>query len=96
MLVNAAADNGLIIYGLNYKDKRIDALGWLNKLGNPYKESAYDQEGKVGIEYGVYGVPETFVLDKQGIIRYKHIGPIKQEDMETKILPLIKQLESAS
>jgi len=96
LLVNAAADNGLIIYGLNYKDKRIDALGWLNKLGNPYKESAYDQDGKVGIEYGVYGVPETFVLDKQGIIRYKHIGPIKQEDMETKILPLIKQLESAS
>ena len=96
LLVAAARDERLNIVGLNYKDERTKALQWLEKLGNPYKESAYDESGSVGIDYGVYGVPETFVLDKQGIIRYKHIGPIEQEHMDTIILPLVRQLESAS
>lgn len=95
VLVKNAKNKQLNLYGLNYKDKREDALQWLNQLGNPYLENAFDETGKVGIDYGVYGVPETFVLDKNGIIRYKVIGPIDQEKLDTVIFPLIKKLESS-
>ena len=84
---------GVEIYGLNYKDSRSEALIWLKDLGNPYIESAYDKDGVVGIDYGVYGVPETFIIDKQGIIRYKHIGPINKEQFDDIIMPMIKELE---
>lgn len=85
---------GLVpIYGLNYKDKREDGINWLAQFGNPYLVSAADLDGRVGIDYGVYGVPETFVIDRQGIIRYKHIGPVTVEALKTKILPLVKELE---
>jgi len=95
LLIEAMAENkGLNLYGLNYRDKRSDALQWLHQLGNPYIESAYDEAGKTGIDYGVYGVPETFVLDRKGIIRYKHIGPIDKQQLETIIMPLVKKLES--
>lgn len=95
VLVEARSNhNELNLYGLNYKDKRADALQWLKQLGNPYIESAFDESGSVGIDYGVYGVPETFVLDKKGIIRYKHIGPVDKQQLETIILPLVKQLEA--
>ena len=80
------------IIGLNYKDKREDALGWLDSLGNPYELSLSDTDGRLGIDLGVYGVPETFVIDKQGIIRYKQIGPITPEVWEQKLAPLIKEL----
>lgn len=80
------------IVGLNYKDKRADALGWLKGLGDPYELSLVDADGRIGIELGVYGVPETFVIDKDGFVRYKHIGPISGDDWTTKLLPLIKQL----
>jgi cytochrome c biogenesis protein CcmG/thiol:disulfide interchange protein DsbE len=93
LLVNLAQTSDLKIYGLNYKDERDAALMWLKQLGNPYAESIFDQQGNVGIDFGVYGVPETFVLDQDGIIRYKHIGPITHEDLETIILPLVQQLE---
>lgn len=93
LLVKTSQTNALNLYGLNYKDTREDALRWLNKLGNPYIESAFDQAGTIGIDYGVYGVPETFVLDKNGIIRYKHIGPLNKQDIDDIILPLVKQLE---
>jgi len=82
------------IVGLNYKDRREDGMQWLTKFGNPYSLSAFDFEGKVGIDYGVYGVPETFVIDKQGVIRYKQIGPITPEALEQTILPLIRKLEA--
>ena len=95
ILVEATRKTKLNLYGLNYKDKRDDALSWLEQLGNPYVESAFDEAGTTGIDYGVYGVPETFVLDKNGIIRYKHIGPVNKEQLETIILPLVKELESA-
>ena len=86
---------GLVpIVGLNYKDQRDDGIKWLNRYGNPYVLSAYDLEGKVGIDYGVYGVPETFVIDKQGVIRHKQIGPITPEALEKTILPLIRQLSA--
>ena len=80
------------IIGLNYKDKRPDALQWLAGMGNPYETSISDADGRVGINLGVYGVPETFVVDKKGIIRYKQIGPLTPEAWEKKIAPLIQQL----
>ena len=81
------------IYGLNYKDKREDGMNWLRQFGDPYVVSAFDADGRVGIDYGVYGVPETYVIDRQGIIRYKHVGPVTMEALQTKILPLVKELE---
>lgn len=86
---------GVPIYGLNYKDKRPAAKQWLQRFGDPYLANAFDAKGRVGIDWGVYGAPETFVLDKQGIIRYKHIGPLSVDAIEQKILPLIKQLREA-
>ncbi len=80
------------IVGLNYKDKREDALAWLAQLGNPYEFSLVDADGRVGIDLGVYGVPETFVVDKTGVIRYKQIGPMTEQVWIEKLLPLIKQL----
>ena len=87
-----AQSNRLPIVGLNYKDKRPDALNWLLQLGNPYVLSVMDSEGRIGIDYGVYGVPETYVIDKQGVIRMKHIGPITPEILQEKILPLVQAL----
>ncbi|NIP49825.1 MAG: DsbE family thiol:disulfide interchange protein [Gammaproteobacteria bacterium] len=83
------------IYGLNYKDERKAAIAWLEQRGDPYQASAYDEAGRVGIDYGVYGVPETYVLDKKGIIRHKHIGPLTREDLDETILPLIRQLNES-
>ncbi len=92
LLVEMSRANVVPIVGLNYKDKPGDGMQWLAKFGNPYVLSAQDPEGKVGIDYGVYGVPETFVIDKQGVIRYKQIGPITPEALEKKILPLLRSL----
>jgi cytochrome c biogenesis protein CcmG/thiol:disulfide interchange protein DsbE len=80
------------IYGLNYKDKNDAGTAWLRQLGNPYAESLIDPDGRIGIDYGVYGVPETFVIDKQGIVRLKHTGPITPEVLRDKIEPLLKKL----
>ena len=80
------------IIGLNYKDRREDALQWIGRLGNPYELSLSDQDGRLGIDLGVYGVPETFLIDKQGVIRYKQIGPLSPEDWEQKLAPLIKEI----
>ena len=83
------------IIGLNYKDERTDAVQWLQRFGDPYTLIAVDYKGNVGIDWGVYGVPETFLIDKQGIIRYKHIGPIKPTDIPAKILPLLREYGAA-
>ncbi len=93
LLVALSRSNSVTIYGLNYKDRREDAIRWLDSLGDPYLASAHDLKGKVGIDFGVYGVPETFVIDRNGIIRYKHIGPIDQKALEQKIMPLVRELE---
>lgn len=90
--VELAKKNTVPIYGLNYKDKRADAVAWLQRYGDPYVVSAYDAQGRIGIDYGVYGVPETYVIDKQGVIRFKHVGPVTPKVMNEKILPLIAQL----
>lgn len=83
------------LIGLDYKDQRPAALKFLEQQGNPYQLSAHDIDGRVGIDYGVYGVPETFVIDKQGVIRHKQIGPITPEAMEKTILPLIEKLKKS-
>ena len=88
-----AAMNEVTIVGLNYKDKVADAKNWLNQLGNPYSISVSDLEGRTGIDWGVYGVPETFIIDQQGIVRYKHTGPIDARDMQQIILPKIRELK---
>ncbi|HKI64809.1 MAG TPA: DsbE family thiol:disulfide interchange protein [Burkholderiales bacterium] len=93
VLVAFSERNIVPVYGLNYKDDRKDALAWLSKLGNPYTMSIMDRDGRIGIDYGVYGVPETYVIDKQGVIRYKQIGPVTPEVLEAKILPLVKKLQ---
>lgn len=90
----ARTNPDVLIYGLNYKDKRPDGMGWLQRLGNPYKASLYDLDGKLGIDFGVYGVPETFVIDRQGVIRYKHIGPVTPEVLRNTIAPLLKSLQT--
>ncbi len=82
------------IVGLNYKDDPRDAKQWLAQLGNPYNVSMMDMEGRTGIDYGVYGVPETFVIDKKGIIRYKHTGPVSVKDMQEILIPLVNQLKA--
>lgn len=94
LLVDMSKKKIVPIVGLNYKDKREDGVRWLKRYGDPYVLSAYDFQGQVGIDYGVYGVPETFLIDKQGVIRYKQIGPITPEALEKKILPLIKELNA--
>ncbi len=87
------AKEGLPIYGLNYKDKREDALQWLRQWGNPYRIIGQDEEGKLAIDLGTYGVPETFVVDKKGIIRFRQAGIMTQELWLNTIGPLMKQLE---
>jgi cytochrome c biogenesis protein CcmG/thiol:disulfide interchange protein DsbE len=80
------------IYGLNYKDTRDAGMQWLARLGNPYVASLFDADGKLGIDFGVYGVPETFVIDRQGVIRFKHIGPMTPQILREQIEPLVKSL----
>lgn len=82
------------IVGLNYKDTPHSAKLWLEQLGNPYQVSVSDLDGRTGIDYGVYGVPETFVIDKRGMIRHKHTGPVTTADIENTLLPLINQLKA--
>lgn len=94
VLMDLAKSNAVPIYGLNYKDRREDALAWLKQFGDPYVLSIADRDGRVGIDFGVYGVPETFVIDKEGAIRYKQIGPVTPEALRDKILPLVKALQS--
>ncbi|MBC8119456.1 MAG: DsbE family thiol:disulfide interchange protein, partial [Burkholderiaceae bacterium] len=95
LLVELSKNNAVPLIGLNYKDKREAATGWLAQFGNPYQLSAIDADGRVGIDYGVYGVPETFVIDKQGVIRFKQIGPITEEAWQNKLLPLVQQLRKS-
>ncbi|AUH72695.1 DsbE family thiol:disulfide interchange protein [Legionella sainthelensi] len=89
------ARQGIPIYGLNYKDTSTAALQWLSQWGNPYKQVFQDRQGTVAIDLGVYGAPETFVIDKKGVIRYRHAGVINQEIWLKEIAPLMQQLERA-
>jgi cytochrome c biogenesis protein CcmG/thiol:disulfide interchange protein DsbE len=93
LLVDYSRAKRVPIYGLNYKDTRGDGQQWLARLGNPYDASLFDQDGRVGIDWGVYGVPETFIIDRQGVIRFKHIGALTPEVIRTRVEPLLKELD---
>lgn len=95
LLVDLAKRNIAPIYGLNYKDKADAANRFLVQLGNPYFATLVDADGKVGIDYGVYGVPETFIIDRQGIIRHKHIGPLTPQALEEQVVPMLKKLAAS-
>ncbi len=94
VLLALARQNIVPIYGMDYKDKREDGMAVLRDTGDPYTLVVSDTEGRIGIDYGVYGVPETYVIDKQGVIKYKQIGGVSQQIMNEKILPMIKELQS--
>lgn len=94
LLVDFSKKNLVPIYGLDYKDNPEDARNWLRRLGNPYSTILVDMDGRVGIDYGVYGVPETYVIDKKGVIRYKQIGPVTPSALQDKMIPLILKLKN--
>lgn len=93
VLMDIAQRGEVPIYGLNYKDERQAALRWLDQLGDPYVANAYDPDGRLGLDFGVYGTPETFVLDEAGTIAYKHVGPITPSVWQETLSPLIQQLQ---
>lgn len=95
MLMQLARQGVAPVVGLNYKDPAGAGAQWLQRHGDPYLLSVSDLEGRIGIDYGVYGVPETFVIDAHGIIRLRHAGPITQELLDSQLLPLIKKLNDA-
>ena len=96
VLVDFASTHVVPIIGLNYNDQSPDALRWLDEFGNPYTTSIVDADGRVGIDFGVYGVPETFLIDKQGVIRYKQIGPVTPDALQNLIIPKIRELQGAA
>ncbi len=94
-LITRLADEGIVpVYGLNWKNEKADAKAWLNELGNPYTRIGWDLSGRVGIDWGVYGVPETYIIDKQGRIRYKHVGPIFRQVLNESLIPIIQELQA--
>ena len=92
LLVQFAKTGVVPIYGVDYKDERAAALQWLDEFGNPYSLTVFDVDGRVSIDYGVYGAPESYLIDRNGVIRFKQIGPITEDVWQNKILPLAKQL----
>ena len=95
LLLELADDPNFRLVGMNYKDERQDALAWLERYGDPYALSIHDPEGRLGLDLGVYGVPETFVIDTHGIIRYKHVGPLTNEDIVNTLRPLLTTLATS-
>lgn len=96
LLIEMANQKIVPLIGLNYKDKREDALKWLAEMGDPYELSVADRDGRIGIELGVYGVPETFLIDRDGVIRLKHIGPLTSEELQKTLLVKIKALSASN
>lgn len=92
VITKLARESGLTIVGLNYKDSLGKAKEWLRRYGNPYAKVAVDRDGRAGIDWGVYGVPETFLIDQQGVIRYKNIGALTTEEVKETVLPLVLKL----
>lgn len=96
VLVGIATRGEAVIYGLNYKDSREKARNWLRSLGDPYQKSGFDPTGRAGIDLGVYGVPETFIVDAEGTVVYKHIGPIDEKIWREQLQPRVKQATETS
>ncbi len=95
-LVTLAKEKDIQVIGLNYKDERDEALKWLDTLGNPYAFTIFDEEGRLGLDLGVYGAPETYVIDAQGIIRYRHVGVVNEKVWKTVLEPLLRQSGGSS
>jgi len=93
LLMQLSKQPNISLYGLNWKDELSDARGWLNQHGNPYVASGFDHDGRTGIDYGVTGTPETFIIDKQGRVRHKHVGPISVKIFTNELWPLMQELE---
>jgi cytochrome c biogenesis protein CcmG, thiol:disulfide interchange protein DsbE len=96
LLIQLAEQQVLPIYGLNYRDTRENALTWLDRLGNPYKAVGFDEKGNVGLDLGVYGAPETYLVDRNNVIVYKHIGPITSAVWEQVLYPKILELQTSA
>jgi cytochrome c biogenesis protein CcmG/thiol:disulfide interchange protein DsbE len=92
-VISGLAEQGVVVQGINYKDQPADAKAWLAELGDPFQHLGADRSGRVGIDFGVYGVPETYVIDKDGRVAYRHVGPLQPHDVERTILPLLEQLK---
>nr|WP_086941080.1 DsbE family thiol:disulfide interchange protein [Thaumasiovibrio occultus] len=92
--LNQLAANGVKIIGMNYKDNRSKAVGWLNDLGDPYQINLFDGDGMLGLDLGVYGAPETFIIDANGIIRYRHVGDVNARNWEKTLQPLYQKLRA--
>ncbi|WP_395458889.1 DsbE family thiol:disulfide interchange protein [Azospirillum melinis] len=92
VITRLSREQGVTVYGINYKDKPEDALTWLSRNGNPYAAIGADQDGRVSIDWGVYGVPESYLIDRKGRIRFKHVGPLTPQVVEEQILPMVKHL----
>jgi len=92
VLVDLAKRGTIPIYGLNWKDKQEDAVAWLKRFGDPYVASGVDRDGKVAIDFGVYGAPETYLVDRQGVIRFKQTGPLTRRVIEEQLMPMIAKL----
>jgi cytochrome c biogenesis protein CcmG/thiol:disulfide interchange protein DsbE len=96
LLMQLREQDTVPVHGLNYKDAPVDSAAWLDQFGDPYVRTGADTDGRAGIEWGVYGVPETFVIDRNGVIAYKHIGPLRVSDLEQNVIPLVRQLTQSS
>jgi len=96
VLMRAAREHGLTLVGLDYKDERAKAIEWLDRRGDPYVVSGFDPEGRVGLDLGVYGAPETYIIDAEGVVRYKHIGPISPKALREDILPRVRDLRESA
>ncbi len=94
LLVSLSENFDVPIVGLNYKDTPSDATGWLERFGNPYAAVLDDRDGSVGIDWGVYGVPETFVIDHLGRVRYKHVGALDSDDIQDTLIPVVEKLQA--
>ncbi|WP_372397854.1 DsbE family thiol:disulfide interchange protein [Azospirillum sp. HJ39] len=92
VITRLSREQGVTVFGINYKDKPEDALTWLSRNGNPYAAVGADLDGRVSIDWGVYGVPESYLIDRQGRIRFKHVGPLTPQVVEEQILPMVKHL----
>lgn len=90
--LNALAESGVKLIGLNYKDDRLKAIDWLNDLGNPYLVSLFDGDGMLGLDLGVYGAPETFLIDAKGVIRYRHVGDVNDRNWNDTLRPIYEKM----
>ena len=93
LLMEISRSKSIRLYGINYKDKPEAARNWLNELGDPFEKIVADKDGRTAIDWGVYGVPETYLVDKKGRVRYRHVGPLTKKVLEEKLMPLVQMLE---